>query len=284
LAVTPKPGLNAYRVRVKTPSTVVADQRFPLVPPDNGHLYQKAKDACDRHTRIDYIELQEHANHTGIPAAMAASRAAKALLESAATDHRALRSLANACYRIGDFEQAAALAERILATNAHDLHGNHVKGMIAYEKGALATAESFLAKTGPAANYVRALMALADNDRRRALALLREMVQHRPKVYRPRMLLAWLLAASGQAEEATGLAKTLTRENMASPEAFETLARVASRSADKRLAQEAATARDALLKNNPDAERQLGLFRDELDHGRWAYVARFKFPLPHSKP
>lgn len=41
-----------------------------------------------------------------------------------------------------------------------------------------------------------------------------------------------------------------------------------------------AAARDALLKGNPDAARQVGLFRDELQRGRWTYPARYKFDLP----
>gem|GEM_PF-4917734 len=35
-----------------------------------------------------------------------------------------------------------------------------------------------------------------------------------------------------------------------------------------------------LLAGNPDADRYLGLFRQELDKGLWVYPARYDKPLP----
>jgi len=75
------------------------------------------------------------------------------------------------------------------------------------------------------------------------------------------------------------VAQVLADENPAYPEAFEVLSRVAVLAGDKVASEKAAQARDELLRNNPDAERQLNLFRAELDSGRWVFVGRYARPL-----
>ena len=111
------------------------------------------------------------------------------------------------------------------------------------------------------------------------MEMLRELIAAQPGVYRPRMLLAVLTARRGDAPRALRLVQHLAAQNPASPEAMETLARVAA-GADPTVMKQAAAARDQLLANNPDAQRQMGLFRDELDKGRWVYPARYGKPLP----
>ena len=76
-----------------------------------------------------------------------------------------------------------------------------------------------------------------------------------------------------------GVAQVLADENPAYPEAFEVLSRVATLAGAKSRADQAAQARDELLRNNPDAERQLNLFRAEMDSGRWVFVGRYAHPL-----
>ncbi len=258
-----------------------ADVTLPLALPDNRDRYEEAKAACNR-SRFDYIELQEHSNHRGIEAAMTARRQAKRLLEaeSGSASVPALVSAAAASYRIGDFDEAGRLVDRVLAREPEQPRGWHLKGLIAYEQGRTDDAEAALAKAGPRAGHVRALMALAAGKPKEALKRAETLIEAEPRVYRPRMLKAWLLAKTGNAAEAAEAAERLLRENPASPEAAETLHRCAKAAGKDDLAKEAAAARDALVKDNPDAARQLGLFGAELDTGRWAYTGRYAHELP----
>lgn len=270
--------LPEFRLRISAPRQPLLDMLFPLEIPNQGFLYDRARKACSRERR-DYIELQEHSNHRGIPAAMAATGAARGVLEAESRDLRELVSLAYACYRIGDFGNATSLADKVLELHAIDPDAHHVKGLIAYEQGRPEAAEH-LARAGIQAHYVRALLAVAAGRDQDALALLGSMLHAVPRAFRPRLLHAWLLARSGKAVDALPRARVLFDGNAASPEAAEVLSRVALVCGKKELADEAAAARDALVTGNPDAERQLGLFRAELDRGKWAYVARYRTEPP----
>ncbi len=255
---------------------------FPITIPDTGDDYEAAKQACSR-KRAHWVELQEHANHTGIENALAASGHAKRLLKAEKPEVERMVSLANACYRIGDFAHATALARRVLEADAKNQHAHHVLGMVAYEQGSdRETILDHLKQAGGQAYYVRALMYVEREELDEAVKILRAMFNEfgHSNVYRPRMLLATLLARLGKAGEASELAKLLAQQNPASPEAQETLYRVATQNGDEELAAYAAGERDKLLRNNPDAARQMGLFRQELDAGRWVYPARYRFELP----
>jgi tetratricopeptide (TPR) repeat protein len=252
---------------------------LPLEIKDKSGLYEREKAAADPSKRKDYIELQEHSNHRGHPIAMSAGGAASRLLKSNSRDVLALSSAANACYRIGEFAKATELADRVLGIDAANEHAFHVKGMIALEQGNRDDARTLLAKAGIQAHYIRALLALQQGDTKQAITLLEEMTKARPQAYRPRLLLAYLHARNGRSAEMLKAAQALADENPAYPEAFEVLSRVASFAGDKVASEKAAQVRDELLRNNPDAERQLNLFRAEMDGGRWVFVGRYAHPL-----
>jgi hypothetical protein len=278
-------GLSRVAVRVQPADATDPARTWqtPLLPveiKDKSDRYEQTKTACDARKRVDYIELQEHSNHRGHPIAMSAGGAASGLLKSDSKSIPALESSANACYRIGDFAKAVELADRALGIDAANEHAFHVKGMIALEQGSLDEARTLLAKAGIQANYVRALMAVQKGDMKEAIALLDAMVKARPEVYRPRLLLAYLNAKNGRSGEMIKPARMLADENPAYPEAQEVLFRVASLTGDKAATQQAAQARDELLRNNPDAERQLKLFQAEMDNGKWVFVGRYSQALP----
>lgn len=200
-------------------------------------------------------------------------------------------SLANACYRIGDFDNAIALADRILAVAvkasgdalaAHELrreHALHVKGLVAYEKGDVTEAEKLLSKASVHGWYLRALIAHARGEDKAAIELCRAMLAQRPSAVRPALLLAWLMHKA-DADGATKLARQQVEANPASIDALEVLARIATDPAETATA---TTSRDQLLAGNPDADRYLGLLRQELDKGVWVYPARYGKPLPRAE-
>jgi tetratricopeptide (TPR) repeat protein len=261
-------------------AAMLLDKTFPLPIPDNGDLYQKARQECNHGgVRPDFIEADEYPHHHS-PGALAATKAAQTLLKTGPPDVRAAESLAYACYRIGDFTSAVALANRVRESDAASAHASHVLGLVAYEEGRFAEAGPLLEKAGVQANYLRALMAHAAGREDEARGLLDELVRLRPNVYRPRMLLAVLEARAGRKDTALGVADALVGEDPASPEACEVLRRVAEIAGKAEVAAEAAEARDALLQENPDAPRQFGLFVKELDQGRWTYPARYTQDLP----
>lgn len=279
LAVKAGVAIERFRLRLSSGEPVLLDRVFPLEIPDQGALYDKARNACAA-GRIDYEELQEHQNHRGIPTVLNAAGRAAAALAAKPLDPAQLASLANACYRTGDFEQALALANALLAIEPENQHAHHVCGLIAYERSAFDEATSELARAGVQANYLRALLAIAGQKPDGAIGLLRTLVTARPAVFRPRLALAALLARGPAVDEGLALARALLDEHPASIEAAEILSRVATAASQAELAVEAGALRDALLVDNPDAGRQLSLFRAELDHGRWAYPARYRQPLP----
>ena len=277
-------GLSRVAVRVRPADAMDPARTWqtPLLPveiKDKSDRYETTKAACDARKRVDYIELQEHSNHRGHPTATWATSAASGLLKSDSKDLLALTSAANACYRIGEFAKATELADRALGIDAANEHAFHVKGMIALEQAKTEDARNLLTKAGIQAHYVRAMLSLQKGDTKEAIALLEEMVKVRPQVYRPRLVLAYMHARNGKSVAMLNAAQALADENPAYPEAFEVLSRVASLADDKTRADQAVQARDELLRNNPDAERQVNLFRAEMDNGKWVFVGRYAHPL-----
>jgi hypothetical protein len=113
--------------------------------------------------------------------------------------------------------------------------------------------------------YHRAMLAIQRGDRAGAIRFLDELVGERPKVYRPRLMRAYL---GRDADEA----KRLAEENPASPEAqlvLELLGVPGARGA-----------REALLRGNPDAPEQVEAFRKEITSGEWRHVRRYGPMLP----
>jgi hypothetical protein len=277
IRLEPRGPLESFRVQIFTESQGMrANLRFPLPVPDQSHLWPGLKQACSRENP-QYVELQEYANHTGMDTALDATARALRLFSDEEQDPDMLMSTALACYRIGDFEHALALCEMALITDPVSVEAYLVRGLIAWEQGMEEEASRHLVRAGTMAFYPRALLAMKSGNRQTAISLLKRMGG---EAYRPMLLLAALLSRGEQADDALRLVRALVALNPASPEALETLARVAKRANQRELAQRAADARDALLQANPDAERQLGLFRDELDYGRWVYPARYGQPLP----
>jgi len=257
---------------------------FPLLIPDTRGEYAAAKAACSR-GRPHWIEFQEHSNHRGIENTLSAIGKAKQLLKNQSVSVERMVSVANACYRVGDFTKASALAERVLTLEPGHPHAHHVLAMILYEQGKhdADRMEDHLQKAGIQANYIRAVLALEQGDVKTASRLLEVMTAspEYEKALRPRLLLASLWGREAETqEEAFALAKRITEENPAYPESFLVLMEVAEAASQPEAARSAEQALKALTEKNPDAPRQVALFREELQGHGWRYPARYRDPLP----
>ncbi len=112
-------------------------------------------------------------------------------------------------------------------------------------------------------NYFRALQRLRTGDRTGTIALLRELVNVRPKAVRPRLALAFLAPDSHHASQ-------VAAENPGSVEAWAVLAELGIEGA--------AAKRDALLSGQNDiAEIRLSDFFAEVKNGVWRHNRRFEY-------
>ena len=166
-------------------------------------------------------------------------------------------SAANCCYRLGHLDLAGKLCDLIGRRPETD----YLRGLIAWERGQKVD----FAAAGLDSNYHRAMLAIQNGNKDKAVELLKQLVAARPKVYRPRLMLAYLTKDAA-------LASALADENPGSPEAqlVGELLGVAG----------AKEAKDSLLQNNPSAAEQVEAFRAELTAGKWQHMPRFKLLAP----
>ncbi|MFP4053239.1 MAG: hypothetical protein ACLFV7_05170, partial [Phycisphaerae bacterium] len=211
------------------------------------------------------IELEEISNHRGAPRVWHAMREARKILEGKTDpdDDYAL-SMARACYRYGHFQTAKELTAKT-APNHRQTH--LLDALIAWERGAKMTEIEF-GSAGVDSYYHRALQAYALGKKEQAKEWLGKLIEQRPKVYRPRLALAYWT-------NDRKLAGKLADENPASPEAQMVLELLGDA--------EAAEAKKALLQHNLGAAKQVEQFRKAITEGKWEHVKRFGPLLPDKK-
>lgn len=207
------------------------------------------------------LELEENSNHIGAPTARDAVAKAKAWdAAQSNTDTEQVLSWANVAYRYGHLDTAEKIAAAFTGTPEAD----YLRALIAWEKAGSPKGVDF-GKAGLDSYYMRALQAHAAGDDKAALEWLEKLVKERPTVYRPRLLMAYL-------KKDTAAAKALAGENPASPEAQLVLQLLGDKHSQ--------AAKEALLKNNPDAPEQLAAFEGELTKGAFTHPRRYGPMLP----
>lgn len=248
----PLTGQHSGRILINIDGRQVADVGFPLRYTDTRPRLLKEVKGLGGKFRP---ELEENTNHRGAPTCRSAVPAARKVVDAGeAPDAARALSLANTCYRQGYFDLALKLVE--LAGPAPQ--GDHLRGLIAWERG---EKDIDFRRAGLDAHYHRALLAVQEHNKKRAVALLDQLISKRPDVYRPRLLRAYLKRDRTAAEK-------LAEENPASPEAQLVLELLGDRQAGQ--------AKESLLENNPDAEKQVEAFEKELTEGKWSHRRRYE--------
>jgi predicted Zn-dependent protease len=148
-----------------------------------------------------------------------------------------------------------------LAKAAGGGDADYLLGLIAWERGKKAD----FGQADEKANYFRAMQAIQSGNTDQAIKLLQALVAKRPKVYRPRLMLAYLKRDARQGA-------ALADENPASPEAQLVLELLGTEGA--------AEAKKQLLQNNPGAARQVEIFRGSLTKGTWQHLPRWAPKMP----
>jgi hypothetical protein len=199
------------------------------------------------------LEMEQIHNNEGAPVAQDAIRAAR---EFAGENALRALSLARTCYRVGAFDEAAALAARFPGPEA-----DFVLGLIALERGQ----ETDFGQAGVEANYLRALQQRQMGNPEAALELVNAFLAANPTAYRPR------LARAFWAEDVPS-ARALSTENPGSPEALMVLGLLG----EDRDAGDLET----LLAGNPEAREQVEAFRIEITEGRFMPLKRYAALVP----
>jgi hypothetical protein len=151
-------------------------------------------------------------------------------------------------YRFGKFDEALRLID-----GQDDADAAYLRGLIAWEKGEAAD----FSNAGWQAGYMRALQAIQKSDTAGAVGHVDEYLKHVPMAWYPRLAKAFW---SGD----TAAARSLAEENPASPEA-QLVLKLLGEPNDL----------DALLKNNPDADKHVALFESQLTKGQWQHLPRY---------
>ncbi len=245
---------------VRQGDEVLARVDFPLQYTDTTARLAEAKPLGGK-TRI---EKEQICNHVGAPTSRDAVREARKLVRTGEkVDHEYGVSIARTAYRWGHFDLALQLLD--LAGGGPD--ADFLRGLIAWEKGG----EVDFGSSGVEANYHRALLVLQVNEEKKvrdfaaALRYLNELIDKRPKVYRPRLMRAYLMKDMVEA-------RRLAKENPGSPEALLVLELIGDA--------KAVVAKRELLRNNPGAAEQVEAFKKELTEGQWTHVRRYAPMLP----
>ncbi len=161
----------------------------------------------------------------------------------------------------GDETSSSVPSERIELDEDMRADLDYLRVLIDYENESRVEFKS----AGIDSYYLRAIVAWQREDREGALNWLNKLVRARPGVFRPRILKAYL------AKDAGGLADLL-KENPASGEVLLALELLGDEMASFQ--------KELLLRENPEAERALAAFHDELTGGIWTHVRRFEADLP----
>jgi hypothetical protein len=249
------------KMTVQIDGQTVAEVAFPLTFKDTRSRHPQVKSLGGKYR----IELEEISNHRGAPRVWHAMREARKILEDKAeADAEQALSLARACYRYGHFQTAKELTAKT-APNHRQTH--LLDALIAWERGSKMT-DIMFGHAGVDSYYHRALQAYALGKKEQAKKWLGKLIEQRPKVYRPRLALAYWT-------NDRKLAGKLAAENPASPEAQMVLELLGDA--------DAADAKEALLQHNPGAAEQVEQFRKAIAEGKWEHVKRFKPLLPEEK-
>ena len=235
---------------------VLLDQSFPIempapdektrIPGDIQNLFGELRKFVPSRP-----ELECHMNHVGAPTCRSAPGAAKKITDGSNPAY--VLSIARTCYRLGHLDEALRLAKLCPGPEA-----DFIMGLVAWELG---TPTDF-GKAGPEADYLRALQAIQQGDRKGAARMARKHVGQVPSAWFPRLALAYW---GGDKDAARGLAE----ENPASPEAQLVL---------KLLGEPHEL--DALLKNNSEAKKHVEDFKKQITKGEWKHPTRYKHSLP----
>lgn len=169
-------------------------------------------------------------------------------------------SAANTCYKLGRLDRAriwASLANFKEKTPEAD----YLLGLIAWERGQAVD----WGEAGVLANYHRALTAIREGDRARAVELLSAYVKEFPDAYRPRLALAYLTRDLHAAIR-------LSMENPGSPEALAVLNELgyAPAAADLQTLVDTRTGSDVALDD----------FMKEITEGVWRHGRRYEYTHP----
>lgn len=168
-------------------------------------------------------------------------------------------SLANTCYRLGRFSLARIhLAIAANTPGADTARVVYLRGLIDWEGGDTVRLDA----AGVRGNYHRAMLALRDRDRDRAIELLEEYLEWNPEAFRPRLMLAYLTGN-------VGLAARCCDENPGSPEALAVMAELGYAPARAEL--------ETLVSTATGADVALANFLDEIKHGRWRHGRRYEY-------
>ncbi len=131
----------------------------------------------------------------------------------------ALRSLAVVHYKQGRYEQALAMAERVLHRNDDDLTARYYRGLAKVQLGIEDRTEEDFDLIGRRAEYrhispyVQASRAIRAGDMQRAEVLLRQSVRVNPDDRKARAVLAAVLSRRGEREEAQQLLAAILAED-----------------------------------------------------------------------
>ena len=252
---TPLRGPFAGRLVVKLDGGAAADVTFPLAHGPRQNQYERLREEMRSKFRP---ELEETAGCHGTTSPQAAVGIARRMIQAGKVDdaEHALSIAAAAC-RVGHL----AVAVDLLKLVGDHPDADYLRGLIAAERGG----EVDFGKAGLDSYYLRALLEVRKGDAKAAVAWLDKLIGARPRAYRPALCRAYLARNAAAA-------RALAAANPASPEAQLVLELLG--------VDGAAAARQALLKDNPDAAEHVAAFRDEITQGAWKHMRRYEGLLP----
>lgn len=230
-------------------------QQFPLDRPEPGTAAPEAMQARLADLRSfggqpeRRLEMEQIHNNEGMATALDAVRAAR---EFEGDDAARALSLARTCYRVGAFEEAAALARRFPGPEA-----DFVLGLIQLEQHEFST----FGQAGVEADYLRALQLRREGRTEEAVAKVEGFLAANPTAFRPRLARAYWRR---DLEEA----RRLAAENPGSPEALFVMLMLGDQSEVHGL--------QTLVAGNPHAEEHLEKFHTELHRGVFQPMQRYR--------
>ncbi len=244
---------------------VVDDFQVPLAHTDVSPRHAEIKDRGG----IYFEELDEISPiGRGHPSAQAATYKGRNMLKettplSDEKQRNKAQSYANTLYRFGHFETVQGLLERI----GDSTDANHLRLMYAMEHQSDGIADIKADSQHIGSAYLLALYAKASGKTDSAIALLSQAIEQEPRVFRPRVVLAYW-------QKDLDSAKALVAENLASIPALWVASELGDAASKEGLAK--------LLTNNPGAAEEIARLRKEVD-GIFTHPKRLKTLLPKQK-
>lgn len=251
---TPK----ADRLVVKRGERILMDEFFPLRHTDTRPRLAEIKPRGGSE-KYELDELSPIGK--GHPSAHSVIPTAKGMLEKKVKkpesfkkpSDRTLLSWENTVYRFGRLDLSQQLLDLM---DEPSPEADHLKGLMAWEK----KEKVDFGRAGLDAHYHRSLLALAQGDLAQAKTWLLALVQERPRVWRPRVMLAHLGKDRARLKE-------LLDENPAGFEALWALAQLGDDQAKSDL--------DRFTAQAPSLQEHLEAFVAETQ-GQWKHLSRFQ--------